>query len=121
MNEQFDNLPWHDANLKSLYIDRQSPGEHDIVRVVVEWPDTLEMSSIEFYDCYALNARMNFGIVVDESILQAICVTDSSELKDIREKWLKIDVNLNGLKCYRIITNSTNSIIEIFSMGFQVV
>lgn len=39
MNINFNELPWHDANLRFIYIDRQKPGEQDSIRLVVDWPD----------------------------------------------------------------------------------
>lgn len=121
MNKFFNELPWHDSNLKSIVIDRNNPGEHDIVRILVEWSDTGKSSILEFYDCYALSANMNFGIIACESILYAEYFINSEELDDIRKKWAKIGVNLDELKCYRINTNSTNSVFNIFALGFRVI
>ena len=120
MNEEFENLPWHDANLQCIYINRQNPGENDIVSFLIEWPEESPASFVEFYDCYALNAKMNFGIISVESILEVKCIHNSSEIKEIRDKWLKIGVELTNLKCYRIVTNSTHSIIDVFSLGFRI-
>lgn len=120
MNEEFENLPWHDANLQRICINRQNPGENDSVSFLIEWPEESSLSSVEFYDCYAFNAQMNFGIVSSESILKAECINDSPEIKAICDKWLKIGVELANLKCYRIITNSTHSIIDVFSLGFSI-
>jgi hypothetical protein len=39
MNINFNDLPWHDANLQSIYIDRQKPGEQDNVKLLIDWPD----------------------------------------------------------------------------------
>jgi hypothetical protein len=115
----FNDLFWHDATLLSIYIDRKNPGKKDIVQLEIEWP-TETLSIIEFYDCYLFNVRMNFGVVASESILEAECIIDSKEIHSIREEWLKMEITLENLKCYRIITNSTNSIIDIFSMGFRI-
>ena len=120
MNVDFNELPWHDAILQFIYIDRQNPGEKDVIKLLIHWPDNTS-STIEFYDCYAATMNMNFGIVACESILTAECSFDSSELKTIQQGWLKAGVNLNELKSYKIITNSTNSIISIFSLGFRIV
>jgi hypothetical protein len=120
MNINFNDLPWHDANLQSIYIDRQKPGEQDNVKLLIDWPDG-KCSSIEFCDCYALNAHMNFGIVACESILTAEYFIDSEELSSIRNQWSKVGINLEGLQCFKIITNSTNSIINIFALSFRVI
>lgn len=119
MNINFNELPWHDANLKFICIDRQIPGEHDVIKLMIDWPDCCSSSSIEFFDCYALTANMNFGIVASESILTAECLTESEELIAVRMEWLKVGVNLNNLKSFKITTNSTNSIINIFALDFR--
>lgn len=121
MNLNFNDFPWHDANLQSIYIDRQNPGERDVVRILIEWPDENHSSYIEFYDCYALNANMNFGIVACESILGAECILESQELAQIKKIWLKMGQDISNLKCYRINTNSTNSILNIFALGFRLI
>ena len=118
MNDKFDNFMWHDAILKSIFIDRRNPGQQDSVTILVEWPGNMQSSLLEFYDCYALSATMNFGVIASESILEATCVTDSQEIQNLRKKWKNIGVDINHLNCYRIVTNSTNSIIEIYSKGF---
>jgi hypothetical protein len=122
MNTDFNDLEWHDADLQFLFIERQNPGERDIVKIRVIWPDIQShISTIEFYDCYALTANMNFGIVACESILKAECFYNSEELDSIRGRWSKVGVDLSALKCFKISTNSTNSTISIFSLGFRVI
>lgn len=120
MNINFNDLDWHDAKLVSILIDRSNPGERDTIILQIEWPDSDVTSSLEFYECYALSANMNFGIVADESILKAECFMNSEELELIRTKWGKVGVALESLKCYRINTNSTNSLINIYSLGFRI-
>ncbi len=119
MSTNFNNLPWHDANLQTIYIDRQKPGEQDVIKLLIDWPDRISASIIEFYDCYALTMNMNFGIVASESILSAECLADSKELDAFRKEWSKAGINLENLKCFKFITNSTNSTINIFALGFQ--
>jgi hypothetical protein len=63
---------------------------------------------------------MNFGIVACESILTAECFTESEELNTIRKEWAKGGIHLERLKCFKITTNSTNSIISIYALGFQI-
>lgn len=119
MNKNFNDLTWHDANLQIFYIDRQKPGEQDIVKILIDWPDGNNSSIIEFYDCYALTMDMNFGVIACESILTAECLTDSKELTSIRNEWHEVGVNLEGLKHFKITTNSTNSIINIYALAFR--
>ncbi len=121
MNTNFNDLPWHDADLQSIYIDRRKPGERDIVRFLIEWPDDSGSSIIEFFDCYGFSAAMNFGIIACESILTAEYLTESKELNSIREKWSKSGFNFKELKCFKIITNSTNSTINIYALGFKII
>lgn len=79
------------------------------------------MLSSSFFGCYAFNANMHFGINPPDFILDAECITQSHELDNIKKNWLKMGSDLSKLCCYRIITNSTNSIIDIFSLGFKVI
>jgi hypothetical protein len=118
--KDFNDLPWHDANLQFIYIDRQKPGEQDVVKLLIEWPENNNSATIEFYDCYALTMNMNFGVVACESILMAECLTDSKELNDIKIEWSKLGVILESLKCFKIVTNSTNSTINIYAVNFQI-
>jgi len=64
---------------------------------------------------------MNFGIVACESVLTAECVIDSEELNSIKEKWSKMNVNIVGIKCFKVVTNSENSIICIYSIGYRLI
>ena len=119
MNEDFNDLPWHDANIVSIYIDRQRPGVEDVIKLTIEWPNEGNLSTIEFTDCYALSANMNFGIIASESILSAECISHSDELISIRNRWSSVGVNLEMLRCFKIITNSTNSTFSIFALGYK--
>jgi len=62
---------------------------------------------------------MNFGINPPDSILEAECITQSKDLDDIKKIWLEMGLDISDLCCYRITTNSTNSTIDIFSLGFK--
>jgi hypothetical protein len=120
MIKTFNDLPWHDAQLIEINIHRDS---RDIVRLLISWPDHPEgaYQAIEFFDCYAFQSDMHFVIIPPDSILQAECIERSKELDDIKKLWAKIGVNLSELHCYRITTNSTNSILNIFALGFRVI
>jgi hypothetical protein len=120
MNINFNQLPWHDATIQYIYIDRKKPGERDVIKFVIDWPNENRSSNIEFFDCYALTMNLNFGIIATESILMAECFTATEELNLIRQKWSKINVNLEDLKCFRFVTNSTNSLINIYALGCRV-
>jgi len=85
MNENFNELPWHDSVLESIFIDRSNPGENDSIRIEVEWSDG-KHSSIIFHDCYAITADMNFGVIASETILTAECFTETEDTISMRKK-----------------------------------
>jgi len=114
--ECFDTLPWHDSVLFSLNIDRKDPGEHDTVKVGIIWPDG-KRNWITFRDCYLLDAHMNFGIIAEESVLDACVDKNDKELSVVKEKWANAGVNLDGLNCFKIRTNSTDSSIKIYALS----
>ena len=115
----FNDFFWHDSSIEEIYIDRSNPGKNDTVKIKINWIDR-ENSILEFYDCYALEMNMNFGIMAKESILDAKLILSSQKLEAIRKNWLEMGVNLYDLKCYQIITNSTGSDIKIYALGFIV-
>ena len=117
MSNQFSSLPWHDAELLSLNIDRADPGNSDAVTIKVKWPDG-NQNDVTFNDCYFLDAKMNFGVIAEESILDATCFQESQTITDIKEKWQPLGVVLDTISCYRITTNSTNSQIDIYALSF---
>lgn len=113
-------MPWHDTILQFIAIDRQDSGLNDIVRLSIIWPDCSNVTVIEFYDCYGLIAHMNFGMVLSDTILTGECFIDSQELTHFRNLWAGMKVELNELKCFKITTNSTNSSISIFALGYKI-
>lgn len=117
MDANFNSLPWHDAELLSINIDRSNAGNSDTVALSIKWPDG-NKSNIIFNDCYLLDARMNFGIIAEESILEAMCLNENDQILEIKSRWQSLGVELNSICCYRIITNSTNSQIEIYALSY---
>ncbi|MEP3245481.1 MAG: hypothetical protein ABJN40_01660 [Sneathiella sp.] len=117
MKTKFDSLQWHDAELLSISIDRSNAGNNDTVSIAVRWPDGSQ-NNVVFRDCYLLDAVMNFGVIAEESILEAICLDTGRRISEIKRNWEKLGVNLEGISCYRIVTNSTNSQIDIYAMSF---
>lgn len=118
--EKFNELPWHDSALLKIEIDRKSPGENDCVQLCVKWPNGNE-NLLVFSDCYFFEAKMNFGVLAEESILNAYCDTAGEELFDIKTKWASLDVELETLVCYTINTNSTNSTIKILALSMNII
>ncbi len=70
--DNFDQLPWHDAELLSITIDRSDPGNDDSVTLLVRWPNS-QKNQIIFRECYALDMDMNFGVIATESIREGLC------------------------------------------------
>ncbi len=120
MDTIFSDLPWHDAELLNITIDRRNPGENDQIVVDIYWLND-EQDTLVFDDCYELEAKMNFGVIASESILDASVTDKSGKLTEIREGWAQIGVDLTQLKCFEIRTNSTNSIVRIYALSFFLV
>lgn len=121
MNTNFNDLPWHDAIIQTININRTVPGKKDIIEMLITWPNGSNSSMVEFFDCYAFVANMNFGVVAPETILTAECLYESVELNSIRKKWLQVGIDLQLLKCFKVVTNSTNSIINIYAENFKII
>jgi len=119
MIESFDSLPWHDAELLELTIDRRNPGVRDEVRLQVIWPDG-GRATLLFRDCYAVTAEMNFGIIGEERIASASLIEDDPSLTSIRNRWRPLGVSLNMLRCYRLEMSSTSSLLRIYAERFEV-
>jgi hypothetical protein len=114
MNSNFNEMTWHDAELLNIGIDRSNPGENDQVIIDICWQNG-EKSKLVFDDCYELEAKMNFGVIAPESILQAVSVNESQKLTEIRKKWTQVGVDLEHLRCFEIQTNTTSSVIRIYA------
>src|SRR5690348_12900134 len=105
MTDSFELLPWHDAELLEIMVDRRHAGECDEVRLRVAWPQGDE-ATVLFRDCYSMNADMNFGIIATEQILRAAVVAQDSGLTALRKRWAPLGAALEQLRCYRIETAS---------------
>lgn len=116
--DEFESLEWHDAVLLEVSMDRRSPGKHDTVVLTIEWTDGRQQV-MRFTDCYELDARMNFGIVAQESILSARCVPESGKLAELVAAWSRIGADLRDVQCFEITMNSTASVISIFAKHFE--
>ena len=119
MNDIFSCLPWHDAELLELSVDRRNAGERDEVRMRVVWPQGNE-ASLVFHDCYAMTAEMNFGVIAEERIANASVIEDDPGLTSLRDRWKPLGVPLEMLRCYRLETSSTSSVIRIYAKHFEV-
>jgi hypothetical protein len=119
MNSSFNDLPWHDATLMEILIDRRQAGVRDNVRLEVTWPDG-QPGAVTFSDCYAMQADLNFGVVAEEQIASAVAIEDHVDVIGIRDRWSPLGVSLQGLRCYQLETSSTGSVIRIFAMRFEI-
>ena len=115
----FDSLPWHDAELQELIINRREPGARDEIRLQVVWPDG-GRAALLFRECYGFTAEMNFGVIAKEQIAAASTIQDDRYLISLRGRWKPLGVSLDLLRCYRLETSSTGSVIRIYAMGFAV-
>lgn len=119
MTVTFDSLPWHDAALLEVSVDRRNPGKCDEVRLRIAWPQGEEATMV-FRDCYAMNADMNFGIIAEERIASAKLDNSDPSLASIRERWNSVGVSLEPLSCYLLEMSSTGSAIRIYAMKFEI-
>lgn len=108
----FNDLPWHDAVLAGIHIDRSTPGVADRVTLSINWPDG-QSSELVFDDCFLFASELNFGVIAEETIQDACAVDDCPELRNLRSKWQKVGQRLENVTCFSITTNSTNSRIVI--------
>lgn len=119
MNSDFNKMPWHDSEILNIAIDRANLGNNDRVVIDICWCNG-DISQLIFKDCYALEFQMNFGVIAPESILDAYSTNQSLKLDLIREKW-KQGVDLNNLSCFEIETNSTASVLHIYSLSYEII
>lgn len=119
MSDIFHSLPWHDAELLELLVDRRNAGARDEVRLRVAWPQGNEVTLL-FRDCYAMTAEMNFGVIAKERIASASLIDDNPGLASIRDRWKPLGVSLNLLRCYGLEMSSTSSVIRIYAKRFEV-
>lgn len=118
--EIFNSFEWHDATLEEILVDRRNPGESDEVTITMEWTDG-SRQRLRFEKCYEVEARMNFGILAQESVLHARCSTECIHLDTLRQKWMSMGVVLEATRCFEIFTNSTGGTIRICAKRLVVV
>jgi hypothetical protein len=115
----FNSLNWHDSIIEKIFINRENPGEDDILQIEISWTDR-ERSIVLFKDVYWADLNMNFGIVSPESILKAFSEgKENQTVKHFYSKW-KGMINHIDLNYYEIETNSTNSKIRIIAGSFEI-
>jgi hypothetical protein len=67
-------------------IDRNKPGERDLVRFQLIWPNG-EICHLIFADCWYAQMFLNFGVMAEETILSATFIDSSELISQIRSKW----------------------------------
>ncbi|WPQ60656.1 hypothetical protein SIO70_20095 [Chitinophaga sancti] len=114
MNFDFNNCSWHDSIIKNIFIDRSDPGNVDTVEMTIDWYDE-PASKIIFKDVYLFKATLNFGIIADETILNAgIAIQEDPDLINFYQK-AKGVLASKKINCYIIETNSTGGTIKILA------
>lgn len=116
--DRFEDLPWHDATLLELRVDRRRPGHVDEVTLSMRWPRGAR-STIRFVECFKLIANMNFNMDVDECVLTATESDDDEALRQQREIWSTSGANVTSLKVFRIELNSTGGAITVVARGWR--
>ena len=117
----FNDYYWHDAIIKNIFIDRKNPGYKDTIAFEIFWTYPNEkFNQIVFEDVYWSQMILGFGVVANESVLEAYeASSDDLDLISFWKKWGNIlDVKLN---CYIIKTSSTGSEIKIIAKRFRVI
>jgi hypothetical protein len=116
----FNDFYWHDAIIKNVSIDRNRPGVLDEIIFDIEWSEDKGKVTLVFESVYLVKMNLNFGIVADETILNAIVLDENNEdLANFYSKW-KGAMNEVKLNTYKIDLNSTGSEIKIIAKGFRV-
>lgn len=120
MKTDVDKLQWHDALLLGLTIDRSNPGHVDTIELSIGWGDGKRSTAL-FSDCYAMQSKMNFGVVAQETIRSLIVSDEGADLSAIKEAFKRIGVAIPNLKCSTLETNSTASVIKIFALALEII
>ena len=116
----FKDFYWHDSVIKNIRINRDTPGIKDEIEIEIVWADNDERVNFVFEDVYWARMDLNFGIVVNENILQGYLLPSNDEdLINFYSKWkgLMDDIKLN---IYEIELNSTGGRLKIIAKSFRV-
>lgn len=116
----FNNFHWHDAVIKNIQINRNNPGIMDTITFDILWPEEIEKVYFVFEDVYWATLNLNFGIVADETILNASEVEENDQ--DLSNLYFKWKDSLKGikLKVYNFNLNSSGGKIKIIAKEFRV-
>lgn len=117
---KFSDFYWHDVLIRNIQIDRTNPGKDDSILFEIEWSEDNEKGILVFEEVYWASMSLNFGIIADESILDAIQLDEhDKDLVSLYSKW-KGAMNEVKLNVYKIELNSTGGEIKIIAKTFRV-
>jgi len=112
---EFEDIDWHDQILRGIKIDRENPGNNDSIEL--EFILNGKKTTIIFYDVYHAEFNMNFGIISQESLSYGSMTKDGTDIEAIQDKWNSAGAKIDSLTCFEFNTNSTNSLIKIYSLS----
>lgn len=116
----FNDFHWHDSIIKSIYIDRSNPGIKDEIQFEVESVNK-KTYILTFKNVYWSSFNLNFGIVAEESILNAnILENDDNDLANFYSSWNGL-MDSVILSVFLIELNSTGSIIKIIAENYKLI
>ncbi len=116
---EFNEIHWHDSIIQEILIDRNRPGYDDIIKFKMDWIDRGK-GVVIFEGVYWANFNLNFGIVSNESILDAsVLEDDDPDLKELYKSW-RGNIDEVKLKVYFIELSSTGGKIKIIAKGYRV-
>lgn len=69
---------------------------------------------------HGCSALMNFGVLGEEGIEFARVEDDEPGLTHLLDRWKPVGYPLSGLKCFRIETSSTGSVILIYAKSWRI-
>lgn len=114
-----DDFEWHDAVISNILINRMDPGNEDVIKLEVTWPDD-KNGSVIFQEVYSARMALNMGIVALETIDTLFQDNSDPDLSAFYKVWKGLfdDVEIN---CYVLKTNSTGSEIKILAKSIEIV
>lgn len=114
----FESFYWHDAIIKNIVINRNRPGIRDEIEMEIIFPNN-ERVVFVFEGVYWIRMNLNFGIIADETILQACLLEkDDKDLINICSLW-KGNVSSTELNVYEFLLNSMGGKIKIIARKFK--
>ncbi len=115
----FNDVEWHDSIIKKILIDRNNPGNIDSIEFEIEWINQ-KIERLIFSGVYWANLSLNFGIIAEESILNAYVIDNNDkDLAHLNERW-KNSINISELRVFILNLNSTGGTIKIIAKNFHI-